>query len=241
MAATTSRRLLILAGKPLLHPVGESLDAHGGQGFAECDRTELVRLADHRIALRGGLAARDEERRLDGLGPGEHAVDTGWRLRARLGCDSRPAPERRCQDPCLYLERFLENLSVSNRILEALDGILSFDDAPLGDRQAVARSHFEELRVSLRILGGVANGILGSDESRARSRHLVSGSTELAVSALALGRQPGRPEGLEPERTGPNDPRLLEKTIKLVVNRARLCVGDLELPEQRENPLAVGH
>jgi len=205
MAATTSRRLLILAGKPLLHPVGESLNAHGGQGLAECDCTELVRLADHRIALRSGLATRDEERRLGGLGPGEHAVETGWRLRARLGCDSRPAPERRCQDPCLHLERFLENLSVSGRVLEALDGIL------------------------------------GSDESRARGRHLVSGSTELAVSALALGRQPGRPEGLEPETTGPNDPGLLEKTMKLVVNRAHLCVGDLELTEQRENPLAVGH
>ena len=29
--------------------------------------------------------------------------------------------------------------------------------------------------------------------------------------------------------------------MKLVVNRAHLCVGDRELPEQRENPLAVGH
>ena len=221
--------------------MGESLDPHGGQGLAECNRTELVRLADHRIALRSGLAARDEERRLDSLGPGKHAVETRWRLRPRLGSDFRPAPECRCQDPCLHLERFLENLSVSNRFLETLDGIFSFDGAPLGDRQAVARSHLEELRVSLRIFGGVANGILGSDESCARGRDLVSGSTELAVSALALGRQPGRPEGLELERTGPNDPGLLEKAMKLLVNCAHLCVGDRELPEQRENPLAVGH
>jgi hypothetical protein len=206
----------------------------GGERLPEHEAPELVRLADHGVALRREVRARDEERGPRLRRPGLQVVErVPGRIARGLG-DPRPLAQLRGELARAGGE--LPGLPAAPVLLLAetlggLPGVLRRAPAGVGP---VLRPDERALR--LPVVGPVLRRSACLGECGVEVAQPVLGLVVGAARRLALGRQ-GREPVADERRLLPQLLYPAGEVVELGQDARGLAVGELELAQERDRPL----